>query len=180
MSNFTCMYFEKAMPTAFCDYVRASLDWSAAVDAGVHEEEGRDYTNYRKTQVLSEDLMSPIGAVCRTYLLEGNARGQWAKTVCGFDPVQILRYGQDGHYWWHHDKLPPQDGKQRQVSLILLLSDPSEFEGGELQIKDKTDNALKNKGDIIVFDSAARHRVTPVTKGTRISAVCWAYGYYEE
>lgn len=180
MAEFTCMYYERAMSPDFCDYVIKGLDWSAAGSGAIHEEPGRDYTNFRRVQILAEHLMSPLGSVCKNYLLDGNAKAQWSESICDFDIPQILKYETDDHYWWHHDVLPPKDGKQRRVSLCMLLNDPSEFEGGQLEIKDKTDNALKNKGDIIVFDSTTRHRVAPVTKGIRISAVCWAYGFYKD
>ena len=180
MSEFTCMYYEKAMPAAFCDYVINSVDWSAAQSGDVLKEEGRDYTNFRKVKIVSDDLMSPMGSVCKNYLVDANSKGKWAEAICNFDIVQILKYETDDHYWWHNDLLPPVNGMRRRVSLVMMLSDPSEFQGGEFQIKDKTDNALKNKGDIIVFDSATRHRVAPVTGGTRITAVCWAYEFYKE
>jgi hypothetical protein len=35
MSKLTCMYYEKAMPVAFCNYVMNSIDWGAAQDATV-------------------------------------------------------------------------------------------------------------------------------------------------
>lgn len=180
MSKFTCMYYEKAMPPEFCDYVVNSLDWEVSVSGDIHREADRQYSNFRKVRVLSDHLMSPLGSVCKNYLLDGNAQAQWSESICGFDIPQILKYEINDHYWWHHDVLPAQDGKQRRASLCMLLNNPSEFEGGQLEIKDKTDNALKNKGDIIVFDSTTRHRVAPVTKGIRISAVCWAYGFCKE
>ena len=180
MAQFTCMYYERAMPPDFCDYVIKSLDWSVAGSGAIHEEPDREYTNFRKVKILPEHLMSPLGSVCKNYMLDGNAKAQWSESICDFDIPQILKYETDDHYWWHHDVLPPKDGKQRRVSLCMLLNDPSEFEGGQLEIKDKTDNALKNKGDIIVFDSTVRHRVAPVTRGIRISAVCWAYGFYKD
>ena len=63
MSEFTCMYYEKAMPAAFCDYVINSVDWSVAQSGDVLKEEGRDYTNFRKVKIVSDDLMSPMGSV---------------------------------------------------------------------------------------------------------------------
>ena len=181
MSNLTCMYYEKAMPRAFCDYVKGSVDWLAAQDATVHIDHGTAVAkSWRNAHIVSNDLMSPLGSVCKNYLVDGNRIGQWANSICDFDIVQIIRYGEGGHYTWHNDLLPPQDGKARAVSFVLLLNDPSEFDGGLLQIKDKSDNVLKHQGDIVVFDSKATHRVTPVTRGVRYSAVCWAHTYYEE
>ena len=180
MLGSTFMYYERAMPPDFCDYVIKSVDWSYAGSGATQEESGEESTRLRKVKVMPEHLMSPLGSVCKNYMIDGNSRTQWSASICGFDIPQILKYETTDHYWWHHDVLPPKDGKQRRVSLCMLLNDPSEFEGGQLEIKDKTDNALKNKGDIIVFDSTAMHRVAPVTKGIRISAVCWAYGFFED
>ena len=164
MSKFTCMYYENAMPWQFCDYVKDSIDWDAAKDATVHiSGETEIVRELRRASIVSQDLMSPIGSVCKNYLIEGNRQAQWVGTICDFDIVQIIKYTEGGHYMWHDDRLPAQDGKVRGVSLVMLLNDPSEFEGGLLQIKDKSDNLLKNQGDIVVFDAKAQHRVTPVT-----------------
>ena len=35
---------------------------------------------------------------------------------------------------------------------------------------------IRDQGSVIVFDSRDFHRVTPVTKGTRYSIVCWTVG----
>ncbi len=174
------LYYERAMPPDFCDYVVKSLDWSHAGTGTTRDESGAESTRLRRVKILPEHLMSPLGSVCKNYMIDANSRTQWSKSICGFDVPQILKYETTDHYWWHHDVLPPVDGKQRRVSLCMLLNDPSEFEGGQLELKDTMDNALKNKGDIIVFDSTTMHRVAPVTKGVRISAVCWAYGFYED
>jgi len=181
MSKLTCMYYEKAMPRDFCNYVLDSIDWSVAKDATVYKDEGAELKEeHRRASIVSQDLMSPMGSVCKNYLIDGERNGQWAATICDFDIVQIIKYTEGGHYAWHNDVLPPENGKVRGVSLVMLLNDPSEFGGGLLQIKDKSDNLLKNKGDIVVFDAKAEHRVTPVTSGVRYTAVCWAYKYYEE
>lgn len=180
--SYTCMYYEKAMPKAFCDYVLNSIDWSNAKPATTYRDDaGVQNHTLRKADVVSDDEMSPLGSVCKNYLVDGNTKGKWAGSICGFDVVQVIRYEDGGHYVWHNDVLPPENGMVRSVSLSLLLNDPSEFEGGELEFKDKEGiKILKNQGDIAVFDSAADHRVTPVTKGVRYSAICWAKSFYEE
>jgi PKHD-type hydroxylase len=63
--------------------------------------------------------------------------------------------------------------------MSLLLSDPSEFEGGELQVKTDSDEAITleaTQGRAWFFPSWALHRVTPVTKGVRRSLVIWVGG----
>ena len=67
----------------------------------------------------------------------------------------------------------------RKLSASLLVSDPSEYEGGDLILLDYHNNEVKmpkEKGSIIVFDSRLPHKVTPVTTGKRISLVTWMYG----
>lgn len=83
-----------------------------------------------------------------------------------------------GHYTWHLDRGGSTSDTPRKLSLVLQLSDPSEYEGGDLEIFDgpvpsKVD---KEKGLISAFPSFILHRVTPVTKGTRKTLVVWLTG----
>ena len=83
----------------------------------------------------------------------------------------------ESHYTWHMD-MGDNSKAPRKMSMVLQLSDPSEYEGGELQILDKAEpeTVNKQKGLIAVFPSYTLHRVTPVTKGARYSLVVWACG----
>jgi PKHD-type hydroxylase len=65
------------------------------------------------------------------------------------------------------------------LSISVQLSDPSEYEGGDLQFSlygDRTVIAEKEQGTMVIFPSYMRHRVTPVTRGTRRSLVTWITG----
>ena len=66
----------------------------------------------------------------------------------------------------------------RKISISVLLNDPAEYEGGDLEISTGTTNRLaaRNKGAVILFPSYALHRVLPITKGTRYSLVAWIVG----
>jgi len=94
------------------------------------------------------------------------------------EQIQYTVYNEDdlGHYDWHLDM--GENKAERKLSLVLQLSDPSEYEGGELQIKTGFGEltAPKEKGSLILFPSYLLHRVTPVTKGTRRSLVLWISG----
>lgn len=85
-----------------------------------------------------------------------------------------------GHYDWHYDVGRDTLDSGRKLSVVIQLSNPSEYEGGELHIicgDDKEYNiAPKEKGTMILFPSYLRHRVTPVTKGKRCSLVTWING----
>lgn len=91
--------------------------------------------------------------------------------------LQFTKYSAPGqHYDWHVDR-----GfltATRKLSLSLQLNDPSEYKGGELQLKfgRKDETVRKSKGMATFFPSYTLHRVKPVTQGTRYSLVAWISG----
>lgn len=98
-----------------------------------------------------------------------------------YEPIQLGVYTGEsgGHYDWHTDASSQDSAAPRKLSMALLLSDPSEFEGGEFQVKTTSDEAktLESKrGRAWFFPSYTLHRVTPVTKGVRRSLVLWVGG----
>lgn len=102
--------------------------------------------------------------------------------LTGFhEHIQLSVYTetQQGHYDWHTDAGPNDDGVPRKLSMAMLLSDPSEFEGGEFQVKTTSDETVTlecKKGRAWFFPSYTLHRVAPVTKGIRRSLVLWIGG----
>lgn len=82
-----------------------------------------------------------------------------------------------GHYTWHVDS-GVSTSASRKLSVVVQLSDPSEYEGGDLEIMTGVDptKVTKKKGLVTVFPSYVLHRVTPVTKGIRKSLVVWCVG----
>ena len=69
--------------------------------------------------------------------------------------------------------------KIRKLSLILQLSDPDDYEGGEVQFMNSSGKSFfapKTRGTILVFDSRTMHRVKKVTSGNRKSIVAWVEG----
>ena len=94
--------------------------------------------------------------------------------------IQVTKYQPNDFYGWHVDMLPvhTKDCYTRKLSLSLLLND--DFEGGDLEVANTTDNTsyiLKLKaGSVAVFPSWVKHRVKPVTSGTRYSLVAWMNG----
>lgn len=90
----------------------------------------------------------------------------------------VYEANKKSHYNWHMDKGLINGMSPRKLSLVLQLSDPSEYKGGDLEFMTGSEPivATKKKGLIYVFPSWIMHRVTPVTKGTRRSLVVWAAG----
>lgn len=104
----------------------------------------------------------------------------WDFDLYGFvEDFQYTIYNSNNdHYDWHMDK-GNTNSSPRKLSIVVQLSDPSEYEGGDLQFwvgGDAPITAEKKKGLAYVFPSYILHRVTPVTRGTRKSLVVWVAG----
>jgi PKHD-type hydroxylase len=79
------------------------------------------------------------------------------------------------HYSWHTDNM--YKGPIRKLSMSVQLSDPDDYEGGELVINNGTEMELpKAQGCAYAFPSYSLHGVKPVTKGVRYSLVAWITG----
>jgi PKHD-type hydroxylase len=67
----------------------------------------------------------------------------------------------------------------RKLSISIQLTDPEEYEGGELKLYDGEEEGVlmdKTQGTLIMFPSYVLHEVMPVTKGERNSLVTWVTG----
>ena len=79
----------------------------------------------------------------------------------------------------HLDYLNKQTEYVRKLSFTLQLSDPDDYEGGNVELISEANQnyiAPRQRGAIILFDSRTQHRVNKVTKGTRRSIVGWVVG----
>jgi PKHD-type hydroxylase len=66
----------------------------------------------------------------------------------------------------------------RKLSISIQLTNPEEYEGGELKLCDGEEETImdKTQGTLIIFPSYVLHEVMPVTKGERNSLVTWITG----
>jgi PKHD-type hydroxylase len=62
------------------------------------------------------------------------------------------------------------------LSCTLFLTEPDDYEGGELVIEDSYgEHAVKlEAGDMILYPATSRHRVEPITRGSRWASFFWA------
>ena len=96
-------------------------------------------------------------------------------------PIQYTIYKKEQHYNWHHDVINHWSPYTRKISGVLMLSDPDEYEGGDLEMivngNPSEPEILKlKKGEIVWFCPNFPHKVHPVTKGTRRTLVFWVEG----
>lgn len=95
-------------------------------------------------------------------------------------PPRFNRYEGGGTYGNHIDSaihLDPyrQDRVRTDVSTTLFLSEPDEYEGGELIVEDSygAHEVKLPAGDAIVYPATSLHRVEPVSKGVRLASFLW-------
>jgi PKHD-type hydroxylase len=102
----------------------------------------------------------------------------WNYDLHGFaEGLQFTEYtSPGGKYDLHIDKV--YNGVIRKLSIVIQLSDPNHYEGGEFHYQDSmsADVLPKHRGMMLAFPSYALHGVTPVTAGTRYSLVAWITG----
>lgn len=133
------------------------------------------------------------------YVHTANKNAGWNFDWDWSESCQFTEYSKEQHYDWHCDSWtkPYNDpnkketlGKIRKLSVTVSLTNPNDYEGGDLEFdfrnykydkdKRKTQQLCKEirpRGSIVVFPSFVYHRVTPVTKGVRNSLVIWNLGY---
>lgn len=181
--NYTYWKWDGILSPEFCRSALEQIDWATAktgeVGAQMASEGGVVDASKRRVDVLAQDPMQPLGCIARTYIEVANQQAGWNYALTGQEDTQLNRYKSvdEGFYDWHMDSFPPKNGTQRKLSCVILLNDASEFEGGELQFKgNEGESLLTKQGSIVVFPSFIEHKVTPVTKGVRYTAVTWAIG----
>lgn len=130
----------------------------------------------------SEWIHQRLESVC------DDANERYRFDLAGFDEdLQFTTYDEPGaFYTWHQDGL---DGPvaHRKLSLVVQLSDPTAYEGADLELFQVTADLVEDelrkfrqltrrRGTAVVFPAFEYHRVTPLLSGARHSLVSWASG----
>jgi PKHD-type hydroxylase len=119
----------------------------------------------------------------------------WRFNLTGSENLQYTKYKRGQHYGWHFDQFedPFPDGSRwpgliRKLSVTVNLTDGADYEGGDFEIEhppvppaEPRRNAAvvteaRARGSVVVFPAFLYHRVTEVTRGTRIALVTWYLG----
>ena len=95
-------------------------------------------------------------------------------------PLMFNRYSEGMTFGAHVDgsvRMHPHDGRKirTDVSATLFLTNPEDYDGGELQVQDTYGNhSIKlAAGDMVVYPATSLHNVTPITRGVRTSCFFW-------
>ena len=71
--------------------------------------------------------------------------------------------------------LPDGRGIRTDLSCTLFLSDPDDYDGGDLVIDDTfgEQRVKLGAGDLVLYPGTSVHRVQPVTRGVRLASYFW-------
>jgi len=202
-------YFQSVIPSRLCDDIvkHAKLQQEQIAVTGDVKINDLNKKNFSKEEAKNLKKIRNSNVVwlndtwiyreIHPYILEANKLANWNFEWDWSESCQFTKYGTGQYYHWHTDSWEdmyntPENinthGKIRKLSVTCTLSDPSEYEGGELEFNfnnpqySKRKNVKKcteilPKGSLIVFPSFVWHRVRPVKSGTRYSLVIWNLGY---
>jgi PKHD-type hydroxylase len=100
---------------------------------------------------------------------------QMANTDCGwgyeFSIGESIQFVEKSYDWRIDNPILSGKSTDYKVTVMCLLNDPSEYEGGDLTIRLHEEYIpLLHRGSLIAFPSILEHKVTPVLSGVRYSA----------
>jgi hypothetical protein len=97
--------------------------------------------------------------------------------VTFIEPYELKRYPTGGFFSRHIDNYHGLNLQvDRKISMSIQLTDPSEYDGGDLVLS--YIKLPKEKGTMIFFPSFYPHHVEKITRGNRWSVISWAWGPY--
>lgn len=154
-----------------------SYQKTVAVTGGGDQGTISDYRKSEVSWIPENDYSIWLYRKCWEYAEIAN-KEMWNFDIWGFpDDFQYTTYhGDGGHYDWHTDMGPGLSN--RKLSMVLQLSAPEEYNGGNLDLNlgSGINSVPKGLGTLCFFPSFNLHRVTPLTSGTRRSLVTWLGG----
>lgn len=159
--------------------IRAKLDVAEWSDGKVTA--GYQARGVKDNQQLVEN--SPLAVELGDMVLKGLARSpvfMSAALPLKVFPPMFNRYVGGGHFGTHVDTAIRQMVSTAQrvrtdVSATLFLTEPEEYDGGELIVEDSygEHNVKLPAGHLVLYPGTSLHRVEPVTRGARISSFFW-------
>lgn len=160
-------------------------EFRSAMDAAVWED-GRSTAGVQSAMVKKNEQLPPDSEIARR-LGESVIKALVANPlfVSAAIPKQIFpplfnRYGVGQHFGVHVDNAVRGDNLtgariRTDLSVTLFLSEPDEYDGGELIVEDYygSHRVKLPAGHLVLYPASSLHTVTPVTRGVRVASFLW-------
>ena len=154
--------------------------------AGADWADGRVTAGHQSTRVKHNQQIPEGSPVARALgdlvleSLEGCALFISAALPQRVFPPLFNRYDQSMSFGAHVDNairaIPGTPVRLRtDLSATLFLSDPESYDGGELVVEDTygPHSVKLPAGDLVLYPASSLHRVTPITRGSRLASFFW-------
>lgn len=159
--------------------IRTLLDGAEWVDGKVTAGHQSAQTKFNSQIPETHAVAKQVGSLILQALGSNPLFRSAALPLQVFPPL-FNRYGGGQTFGTHVDNAirshGPSGGRIRtDLSCTLFFSEPEEYDGGELVIEDTygSKSVKLPAGDMILYPSTSLHRVTPVTRGERVSSFFW-------
>jgi len=159
--------------------LRARIDAAQWVDGNATA--GHQSSQVKRNEQLPEE--APIAREAGEVVMAAVARNQLffsAALPRQVYPPLFNRYAGDMEFGNHVDGAvrihqPTNRRMRADISATLFLTPPEDYDGGELLIEDTygTHCVKLAAGDMVIYPATSLHRVTPVTRGARLSSFFW-------
>ena len=141
---------------------------------------GAQAAQVKNNQELSKDhpAAQKVGKMILTALAENKLFGMAALPVNVSPPSFNLYEGQQT-YGPHIDNairpLPGGGLMRGDISATLFLSDPEDYDGGELIVEDTfgVHQIKLPAGHMVIYPASSMHQVKPITRGARLASFFW-------
>ena len=144
------------------------------------ENENSPAENVVKTGNFSQVLLPPLMELLHPWLYQCQ---QINRDCFGYDiywdfhleGLNYNVYGTKGEYDWHIDLNKGNISADMKLTCLLNLSEEP-YEGGKFYMINRSEELKFDSGMGLIINSLIAHKVTPVTKGERITLTYWATG----
>jgi PKHD-type hydroxylase len=153
---------------------------------GVAWEDGRSTAGAQSALVKDNEQLPPDGEVSRKLgarvikALTASPLFISAAIPRHIFPPLFNRYATGKHFGVHVDNAvrgDPLTGLRirTDLSVTLFLSEPDEYDGGELIVEDYygSHEVKLPAGDLVLYPATSLHTVTPITRGARVASFFW-------
>src|ERR1700758_1488062 len=160
-------------------------DFRGVMD-GAEWEDGRSTAGAQSAMVKKNEQLPPNGALSRQLgervikALVGNALFVSAAIPRHIFPPLFNRYGVGHRFGVHVDNAVRGDHLtgtriRTDLSVTLFLSEPDEYDGGELVVEDYygSHEIKLPAGQLVLYPATSLHTVTPITRGVRVASFFW-------
>lgn len=149
-------------------------------------EDGRSTAGAQSALVKRNEQLPPGGETARRLgervlrALTASPLFMSAAVPLRIFPPLFNRYGEGHRFGTHVDNAvrgDPMTGLRirTDLSVTLFLSEPDEYDGGELVVEDLygSHEVKLPAGDLVLYPATSLHMVTPITRGLRVASFFW-------